>query len=524
LRTGETRRDVVQELKVAGAAVNALGESTDPTAVQALWLLADRIRNRALRKQLDVAVQAAAQRHGITSAELVERSVPDHGLGPDGSLSRCLGEHTATVAIEDAGARLTFRAVDGRVTRSVPAAVARQFPDETAELKGLVKRVRSTLAAESRRLERLLATSRTWPRKAWEECYLRHPVTGAITGRLIWELQTPSGQWITALPAGDGMAGPDGMRLPELAANQVRLWHPADADAGQTAQWRSAITSQELRQPFKQAFREVYRLTPAEEETASYSNRFAGHILDYPRLYALLKQRSWQSNYLGSYDGGYDGDAAVELMDGQWRAHFYYEQVDPGADAQVHLAATDQVRFECRDGRAWLEAPLREVPPLVFSEAMRDVDLFVSVTSIGADPDWADRGEDRFHAYWRSFAAAELTPSAQIRRAALERLVPKLKIADRCSLTDRYLVVRGRRRTYKIHIGSANVLMEPGSTYLCIVSARPARERVFLPFEEDGRLALILSKAFLLADDDKISDPTIRRQLDLSLRPAARGG
>jgi hypothetical protein len=514
LRTGETRRDLARELKVAGAAINALGESTDPAALQALWLLRDRIRDRSLRKQLDVAVGTAAQREQITPAELVERSVPDHGLGPDGSLPRRVGEYTATVAVEDgSSAKLTFRAPDGRVARRVPAAVARQFPGETAELKSLVKQVRSTLAAECRRLEGLLASSRTWPLETWEQRYLRHPVTGVIASQLIWELQTSPGHWVSVLPGRDGPIGPDGQRLPGLAATRVRLWHPAGADAAQVGQWRSVLTSQQLRQPFKQAFREIYSLTPAEEETASYSNRFAAHILDYPRLYALLGHRGWRSNYLGDYDGGHDGDAAVELMDGQWRAHFYYEQVDPGAGAQVALAATDQVRFERRDGQAWLETPLPEVPPLVFSEAMRDVDLFVSVTSIGADPDFADRGEDRFRAYWHGFASAELTPSAQVRRAALERLVPKLRIADRCSLTDRYLVVRGRLRTYKIHIGSANVLMEPGSTYLCIVSARPARERVFLPFEEDGRLALILSKAFLLADDHKISDETIRRQL-----------
>ena len=34
-----------------------------------------------------------------------------------------------------------------------------------------------------------------------------------------------------------------------------------------------------------------------------------------------------------------------------------------------------------------------------------------------------------------------------------------------------------------------------------------------LPFEGDTTLALILSKAFLLADDDKIKDPTIRSQI-----------
>ena len=36
---------------------------------------------------------------------------------------------------------------------------------------------------------------------------------------------------------------------------------------------------------------------------------------------------------------------------------------------------------------------------------------------------------------------------------------------------------------------------------------------VFLPFEGDTLLSLIISKAFLLADDKKIKDPTIRRQL-----------
>jgi hypothetical protein len=42
-----------------------------------------------------------------------------------------------------------------------------------------------------------------------------------------------------------------------------------------------------------------------------------------------------------------------------------------------------------------------DVPLLVFTEAMRDVDLFVGVTSIGADPQWLDRGEDRrFETYW----------------------------------------------------------------------------------------------------------------------------
>jgi hypothetical protein len=300
----------------------------------------------------------------------------------------------------------------------------------------------------------------------------------------------------------------------------VCLWHPAGASVSEIEQWRTLVQARQLRQPFKQAFREVYPLTPAEQQTGLYSNRFAGHIVDYRRLYALLVERGWRSNFLGSYDGGYDGDASVGLMDGAWRAHFFHESADaPDAVAHaVSLAITDQVRFERRDGTGWREAPLPEVPPLVFSEAMRDVDLFVSITSIGADPEWTDRGENRYGEYWRQFTSGELSPSAEVRRAALQQLIPKLKIADRCTVTARHLRVRGRLRTYKIHIGSAGVLMEPGNAYLCIVPGRGSRgEKVFLPFEEDGRLALIISKAVLLANDHEITDETIRQQISAGL-------
>jgi hypothetical protein len=43
--------------------------------------------------------------------------------------------------------------------------------------------------------------------------------------------------------------------------------------------------------------------------------------------------------------------------------------------------------------------------------------------------------------------------------------------------------------------------------------AGQAADRVFLPFEGDAVLSIILSKAFLLAADKHITDPTITRQI-----------
>ena len=52
-------------------------------------------------------------------------------------------------------------------------------------------------------------------------------------------------------------------------------------------------------------------------------------------------------------------------------------------------------------------------------------------------------------------------------------------------------------------------MIEPGSRYLCIV--RGGSTNVFLPFEGDAMLSLILSKAFMLAADSKIKDASILR-------------
>ncbi|MFF7125452.1 hypothetical protein [Streptomyces sp. NPDC008240] len=111
-----------------------------------------------------------------------------------------------------------------------------------------------------------------------------------------------------------------------------------------------------------------------------------------------------------------------------------------------------------------------------------------------------------------------------VRSAALDRARRLVDLLERQRTDPRWdvpavlrgpgaLVVRGDVGTYKIHLGSANILMEPDDAYLCIVPAgRKGDGKVFLPFE-DERLSLILSKAFLLAADTRITDVTILRQI-----------
>ncbi|WP_406862918.1 DUF4132 domain-containing protein [Streptomyces sp. HUAS MG47] len=469
-----------------------------PELVTAVRAARAATRHGGVPKQLDKNLKKV-------EANLVERvevalRQPTLGFGPDGVLRRELGPYEAVVTAGAGGATLTW-SKDGRALRSVPAPARRDHPAEVKELRDLAKRVDIQHGTLARALEAGWTADMMPPYARWRAELAEHPVARAVVRRLIWEIETAPGAWWAVLPEFDAL--PD---APEDAA--VRLWHPLRSDPETVESWRDLITGRELRQPFKQAFREIYRLTPAEEGTRDYSNRFAGHLVHYRRMFALFRARAWTSRLLGPWDGGEEDAASRTLAAGEWTVDFRHALADWSDDDLI--ASTDQVRFRRRTMRGFQEASLAEVPPLVLSEAMRDVDLFVGLTSIAADPEWRDGGR---RPYWEQAGFGELNGTARTRRDVLERILPRLKIADRCTLDGRCLVVRGELRTYKIHLGSANIRMAPDDAYLCVVPAsRKPDGKVFLPFEDD-RLSLILSKAFLLADDARITDDSILTQI-----------
>src|SRR5262249_51740616 len=97
----------------------------------------------------------------------------------------------------------------------------------------------------------------------------------------------------------------------------------------------------------------------------------------------------------------------------------------------------------------------------------------VGVAGIGNDPMWPERDDNTFNEYWGRAAFGELTETGKSRHAVLADILPGLAIAAQCRLEDRYLLVEGRLRSYRIHLGSGNIQMDPNNQYLCIVADRP---------------------------------------------------
>ncbi|MBC8083562.1 MAG: DUF4132 domain-containing protein [Hymenobacter sp.] len=504
---------------LGNACLLVLSESGLP-GVAHLSRLRPKIRQSNTQALIGRYVEQVSGELGVTPAEIEDMAVPDCGLQA-GRVDYAYGDYRAVLQLLNGKAEVRWQKA-GKPLKAAPTALKQTHAAELKELKNLQTQVQQTLTTQRDRLDRSFIDNRRLPFAWFRQYYFGHGLLSCLTRQLIWRFHRPDGSHTDTLWLDD--AWRDAHQQPVSAPTddaQVQLWHPVMAAPAEVLAWRALLEAAQLRQPLKQAFREVYLLTPPEERTATYSNRMAAHVLKQHQFNSLAKLRGWKYSLMGAYDKGYESDVAtLELPAQGWRAEFWVSEVnadDAFNDTGIwHYVSTDQVRFTRLDGSDPL--PLPEIPPLVFSEVMRDVDLFVGVASVANDPAWRDNGGlPQYRNYWESYSFGELGEVAKNRKLALERLVPRLKISKVSEIRDKFLVVKGKVRTYKIHLGSGNILMEPNDQYLCIVPDRSAKTigttDVFLPFEGDAVLSIILSKALLLMDDDKITDETILRQI-----------
>lgn len=404
------------------------------------------------------------------------RTAADLSSGPVTAVD---GDVTVSLSIDDLG--MPVIAVDraGKTLAAVPAK-SRKAEAITAltvrarELKKQAQRMRESLEAACVLGDVIDA----------EELSLlqSHP----ILGRMLPELVMVDGEG----RAGFLSAGGDELILADesviRAVGGLRIAHPLDLlTSGDWPDLQHAVMTRGRPQPFKQLFRELYVLNENEQaEQGISSRRYVGHQLDSRRAAGLFAARGWVRDHGFGYERTFHNERIIAFCNtsGGW-----------GTAAEVEEAVTDDVRFGHVGSQRAI--PLSEVPPRVFSETMRDLDLVVSVAHVsGVDPQSSES-------------------SIELRRRVVEETCRLLGLRN-VETDGHHVRIKGALGTYSVHLGSGIVHRIPGNTLFIIPVSAQHRGRVFLPFvDDDPRTAEIVSKVVMLAADDKIKDPTILSQL-----------
>jgi hypothetical protein len=269
-----------------------------------------------------------------------------------------------------------------------------------------------------------------------------------------------------------------------VTASHFRIAHPHDLFASRQWQiWQQDCFEKQRQQPFKQIFRELY-IPTAAERAERYCKRYEGHQLNPKQAIALFGQRGW----IASPDEGVRRTfhregiiASVSFLNG------YYTPLD------IDGLTIDSLSFYYRD--KWEAVPLKEIPPRIFSEIMRDLDLAVSVAHIGGvDPE----------------ASAS---TVEMRSTVLRETMRLMKLTN-VTLQSNHALIKGELGDYSVHLGSAIVHRQPGGALCILPVSSQHRGRIFLPFiDNDPKTAELISKVLLLAKDKDIKDPTILEQI-----------
>lgn len=269
-----------------------------------------------------------------------------------------------------------------------------------------------------------------------------------------------------------------------IQSETLRIAHPYDLlQINEWHLWQQDCFNQSRAQPFKQVFRELYVPTTVEQSEQA-SRRYEGHQVNPRQAIALFGQRGW----IASPDQGVRRTfhtegliAEVDFLNG-----FY-------TPLEVEGLTIAEVRFYRRD--EWKTLPLNTVPPALFSEVMRDLDLVVSVAHQGGvDP--------------------EATASTVEMRSTLVRETCRLLKLSNVQIQSKHVLIEGHLGSYSIHLGSAMVHRQPGGALCIIPIPSQHRGRIFLPFvDNDPKTAEVISKVVLLSKDKEIQDPTILEQI-----------
>jgi hypothetical protein len=265
----------------------------------------------------------------------------------------------------------------------------------------------------------------------------------------------------------------------------LRLVHPHDLlTLGVLSYWQQQIVHQQRVQPFKQVFRELYLLTPAEQETKTYTNRFNHCQVDGAIAYRLLQSRGWSQGEL----------MAVK----KWSVHSLQAHWE-FPDIRYYMAANEKLMsgrlaFFPQGDYQSEAVPLNKICPIIFSETLRDADLVVSVAK-----HYDSSG------FWSNEVQAH-------RISVAKHIAENLGIST-LRFDDKYVIVTGEWNEYRIHLGTANAYL--GGQHLCISADFIKGEKaIYLPFaDRDTTTSEIIAKILLLKNDSKIKDTTILAQI-----------
>ena len=424
---------------------------------------------------------------------------------------RPVNEIELLIAVDENGKSALKCRKDGRLLKSVPTKYKK---DETVmKFQEVTKQLKEQYSRTKQMMEQAMEDRTAFD--AWEflELY-QNPVARPVTENLVVKFadepsltsssdeKAPGGKASTGLhsdsdgnPASgshqtlgfltkDGLTDIFGEIHPVMPEDKILIAHPFDLyKSGHWHEYQKLLFEKQIKQPFKQVFRELY-VKLEEELEKEESMLFSGNQIQPQKTVGALRSRRWVADYDDGLQKIYYKENIVARI---------YAMADWFSPSDAEAPTLEYVVFA--DRKSGRPLKIKDIPDIIYSEVMRDVDLAVSVAHAGGvDPETSHS-------------------TIEMRRAIVECNLSLFRTKN-VRLEGSHAIIDGKLGQYTVHLGSG-VVHQIGNTMLFVVPVHSQhRGRIFLPFvDDDPKTAEIMSKILLFAEDGKIKDPNILRQI-----------
>lgn len=441
----------------------------------------------ALDKHIDIFLDNTT----LSAHLLRDKSTPAYGFNDMGVHEIVInGWGSIVLKIEEGKLSKSWVLLNGVVKKTFPATL--KHVHNMDDFKIFTKELNKTLVQLKHRIRLYWLEENEWSSADWQAYIYGHPLMGHLLKNMVWSTSTGR----EFIYSDDRVCvDADGNSVVLLEDEYIKLWHPLLATTESIVKWQKYILEHSLKQLEKQVFREYYMLAKDDKQ---YSQQFADHYLLNNKLMAISSAIGWVYPY-SHYGEGHPRrylkhlDVTVHYMLDYERGAvanrsskvLFYKGNNTKESDMMNLSTCEEVAIE-------------EVSPLVLSEVFRDIDLFVSTTSIANNPDL--KGEfELYDSYLKEYKLGKLSQSgsAKTRRQILENLAGFLGI-DLIGFEGNFMLIKGKEGDYRINLGSGFVQDIQTNQHIDMrvtKSSLSKDQKVRIPLIEDDTLSVIIAKA-----------------------------
>jgi Domain of unknown function (DUF4132) len=374
----ENARGKMAEYAVKSIALNG---SNKAMRVVEFYTRKYKSKQKNIGAAAEQAFVIAAEELGLSPYELADSIIPDFGF--TGLFKEFENNGAQYRAFIDNNFKIAILDEDNNLLKKLPKGTS---PELETEFKEIGKEIKDIVKSQSSRLEQYLVTQRKWKGEQWIDFFLQKPVMFAYATSLIWGIYDTQNQLISCFQCLEDQSLVN-MECDEIEINtnsNIGIVHPLNLEKEEISYWKTSLYEAKLKAIFPQLERSSIE-KKEEHLTAKSISDYEGIKVGGYTFVGKMEKTGWSRGSVqdaGSIASFYKnfaeiGITAFVIQVGMIGVGYYEEDAEIG---KLYFVKYQSVKIgsyqydEPNNDNDPRIIPISEVPPIVYSEVMSDME------------------------------------------------------------------------------------------------------------------------------------------------------